>query len=204
QRGDHPAGAALAVAAETRRARAVARARRDALPADEHADASKAITARCLADPLVATSRSVFAFLSAAQEVHTHDIVDALLARGATVLVPYLVDRETMLAVPFPGWAQLTPGRLGILSPPPAPAWTGRVDLVLVPGLAFTIAGARLGYGGGYYDRWLATQRPRHTAALAFECQLCTTLPCAPHDQPLERIFTEQRTIECGRAADSR
>lgn len=141
----------------------------------------------------------MFAFVSTAAEVDTHVLIDALLARGQRVLVPLLADRTTMLAVPFPGWARLVPGQLGILTPPAAPPWPRAPDMVLVPGLAFTPAGARLGYGGGYYDRWLARHRPRHIAALAYEAQLFESLPGGAHDQPVPRIFSEARTIECNR-----
>jgi len=184
-------------AAAKRRARALARARRDGLDATERATASAAIRARCLADARLAASEVVFAFISTADEVDTHALIDALLARGQRVLVPLLADRTAMLAVPFPGWARLAPGKLGILTPPQAPAWPHAPDTVLVPGLAFTPAGARLGYGGGYYDRWLAHHRPRHVAALAFEAQLVETLPGSAHDQRVARIFSESRTLEC-------
>jgi len=186
------------LAAAKRRARALARARRDALGASRRATASAAIRVRCLADAELAASDVVFVFLSTAEEVDTHVLVDALRARGQRVLVPFLADRSTMLAVPFPGWRHLAPGKLGILAPAAAPAWPDTPDMALVPGLAFTAAGARLGYGGGYYDRWLAHHRPRRVAALAFEAQLFESLPGSAHDQPVPRIFSESRTLECG------
>lgn len=142
-------------------------------------------------------------FLATAQEVATRAIVDTLRTRGCVVLVPLVIDRTTMHAVPFPGWEDLAPGALGIPAPPPAPAWAGVVDVVLVPGLAFTPDGARLGYGGGYYDRWLAAHQPAQRVALAFERQLTATLPHAAHDQPLDRIFTEVRTIDCRASPDA-
>ena len=67
-----------------------------------------------------------------------------------------------------------------------------RVDLILVPGLAFTDDGARLGRGGGCYDRLLANC-PAHTRRIGvcFATQLVASLPVEPHDQRVERVITE-------------
>ena len=91
--------------------------------------------------------RVVFAYLSKADEAGTRTVINQLLASGIDVLVPSLVDRTTMVATRFPGWDALRPGALGILVPPSLEACTDEVDLGLVPGLAFSNHGARLGYG---------------------------------------------------------
>ena len=66
------------------------------------------------------------------------------------------------------------------------------VDLILVPGLAFTRDGARLGRGGGYYDRLLANIPARtHRIGVCFAAQILATLPTEPHDQRVERVITE-------------
>ena len=71
-----------------------------------------------------------------------------------------------------------------------------RVDLLLVPGLAFTRDGHRLGRGGGYYDRLLA-QCPPHTRTLGvcFATQLVTDLPVEPHDRRVQRVITESHLV---------
>lgn len=78
----------------------------------------------------------------------------------------------------------------GLIEPeggPPAPP----PDLILVPGLAFTRDGRRLGRGGGFYDRWLATQSGIPTLGICFSCQLVDALPIEMHDVRLDAILTE-------------
>jgi len=141
--------------------------------------------------------RVVFAYLSKAGEVGTRTVIEHLLAEGITLVVPSLVDRTRMVATRFPGWQALRPGALGILTPPSKEACTETVDLVLVPGLAFSTRGARLGYGAGYYDRWLAAHPAATRVGLAFEYQLSEQVPVAAHDEPLDYLVTERRLIAC-------
>lgn len=70
------------------------------------------------------------------------------------------------------------------LAPPP--------DLVLVPGVAFSPAGARLGRGGGFYDRWLARHPGVITVGVAFSCQVVEHLPGESHDLHVQAVLTEQ------------
>ena len=70
------------------------------------------------------------------------------------------------------------------------------IDFVLVPGVAFDLAGRRLGYGGGYYDRLLPLLSPRAArVAGAFELQLVDRVPAAPHDVAVDAIVTESRAL---------
>lgn len=179
------------------RLRAEAQARRAALTPTVRRHASQRIENTCRAEQAVAQTGAIFVYVSTATEVETHALIDAFVAAGRTILVPLVRDRQTMLAVPFPGWQPMRRGALGILSPPPTPAYTGKITAALVPGLAFTTTGARLGYGGGYYDRWL-TLHPGTTAiALAFDIQIVEKLAVAAHDVRIARIITESGALDC-------
>ncbi|CCP22280.1 5-formyltetrahydrofolate cyclo-ligase [Bacillus velezensis UCMB5036] len=68
------------------------------------------------------------------------------------------------------------------------------IDLVIVPGVAFDREGFRIGYGGGYYDRYLSGYKGR-TVSLLFDCQLTDRIPRMPHDIPVDKIVTESETI---------
>ncbi len=85
----------------------------------------------------------------------------------------------------------LRPGKMGI--PEPAPHTRAvkpeEIDLLIVPGVAFTLAGGRLGYGGGYYDRFLPRCQRARILALAFAEQLESALPTEPHDLSIPEII---------------
>ena len=94
----------------------------------------------------------------------------------------------------------LRPGALGVLEPSPEQriALTPEsFDLVIVPGVAFDRFGGRLGYGKGYYDRFL-DQTSAFRLALAFDFQLLETVPTEMHDVPMDGILTENGFYFCG------
>lgn len=150
--------------------------------------------------PQVVQAQAVFLFVSHGSEVQTHPLIDALLAMGKRVAVPLILPRKDdpdrrMLAVPIASMDDLVPGVMGILSPPrPNTESSFTPDLVLAPGVAFARASpgrvVRLGYGGGYYDRYLARHPGVATVGLAFEEQLVAALPETPHDVPLQSLVT--------------
>jgi 5-formyltetrahydrofolate cyclo-ligase len=96
-------------------------------------------------------------------------------------------------------WADLVPGPMGIPQPP-ASAPLVTPDLLLVPLLATTLDGIRLGQGGGYYDRTLAALRakgPVTAVGMAWEVQIADMLPQEPWDQRLDMVATPARLVDC-------
>lgn len=96
-------------------------------------------------------------------------------------------------------WHELVPGFQGIPEPP-ANAPRVEPDLLLVPLIAVTLAGVRLGQGRGYYDRALAAlrrRRPVLAIGLAWECQIAPALPADAWDMPLDMIATPGRLVDC-------
>jgi 5-formyltetrahydrofolate cyclo-ligase len=81
--------------------------------------------------------------------------------------------------------------RFGMLEPDPdlPEIGPGEIDIVLVPGVAFDWRGGRMGFGGGYYDRFLPTT-PALRVGVTYDSCLVDTLPCAEHDQPMDWIVT--------------
>lgn len=195
---------------DLRQAKAELRARmaaaRDAIPPAERARASAAILERLLALPEWQAAGTVFVYVSFRSEVDTRGILSAALARGrvcgparkSRVLVPRVVRaRGEIDACEIYSLDDLAPGGWGILEPadPAAPAADpSEVDLVILPGLAFDAAGARLGYGAGYYDRYLRRTRPDCArVAVAYQAQILPEVPAGPHDERVGAIVTEDR-----------
>jgi 5-formyltetrahydrofolate cyclo-ligase len=96
-------------------------------------------------------------------------------------------------------WSTLVPGFQNIPEPP-AGAPRVEPDLLLVPLIAVTLSGVRLGQGRGYYDRALArlrSRRPVLAIGLAWECQIAPALPAEPWDMPLDLVATPERLVDC-------
>jgi len=122
-----------------------------------------------------------------------------LLENGRHVALPWFADRESPMQFrrwtdPF-GDSDLEPGPWGALQPP-ATAEAVVPDAVFVPLLGFTAQGARLGQGGGHYDRWLEAHPGTMALGLGWDCQLCPSLPVEPHDAHLHGVVTPTRFYE--------
>jgi len=189
--------------------RATVQAARAALGAARRAELSARITAHLLALPAVVSPGTLAGYLSIGDEFDTSVFLQKALAAGHRLVLPRMVDpdspliRRLMLHVVSDMAADTVPGRWGIREPDPArcPAVQAtEVDLILVPGLAFDLRGARLGYGAGYYDRLLVSLRPDCVRISAsFLVQLVDRVPVEPHDQPIGMLVTEGGAKVTGR-----
>lgn len=143
--------------------------------------------------PALGQAHRVMTYLSIGWEVDTWGLVDELLRRGKEVYVP-VVQKEPKALLPtlFTSKDDLMPAAFGILEPKPgAPTVPAQVlDLVIVPGLAFTSEGYRIGYGGGYYDR-LLDQTRAPTVGLVYSGFIRSFDP-DPWDRPVHFLATEE------------
>lgn len=146
------------------------------------------------AQPAWQSAESVFCFVGALHEPDTMPILQGALSAGKQLLVPRIAGPGQMQLVPLQSLEQLQPGAFGILEPPQAlpavPAGSG-VQLAVLPCLAATRSGARLGHGGGYYDRFLANYSGRRLI-LCPEALLAQSLPTGPLDEPAQAVLTEK------------
>jgi 5-formyltetrahydrofolate cyclo-ligase len=173
---------------------------RDAIPPAERERLAGPITARFLDLPEVVSARSVMAFSSFGSEVPTIGVIDGLLARGVLVLLPAIVDGELEARRYEPG-GEMTPTSFGALEPVGDAIDPTVIDVVCTPAVAFDRSGNRVGYGGGFYDRFLPRTRPDTVrAGLAFERQVVDEeLPLGRSDQRVDVVVTESETIRCRR-----
>lgn len=156
---------------------------------------------RLAAQAFFGEARVVALYAAQPFEVPTAPLFEALRRRGARCAYPRLVPgrrelelrevRSLEALARAPGLPVLEPGPEAPLVP------LEDVDLVLVPGVAFTLLGDRLGRGGGYYDATLARMPGALRVGLAFECSLVPALPVDAHDLRVERVVTERRVITC-------
>jgi len=182
-------------------------AERDRISAESLKRWSQAITDRVLALPALASPSVVFVYMHFRSEVRTFELIRALLARGSTVCVPRTLSGQSRLQavrISDPD-KDVAPGYCGI--PEPLPDLPARavvapsdIDAVIVPGSVFDPRGGRLGYGGGYYDRFLGLECPEAPRiALAFELQVVAKVPAEPHDQDMDFVVTEENLYDCRR-----
>ncbi|MCL2297053.1 MAG: 5-formyltetrahydrofolate cyclo-ligase [Proteobacteria bacterium] len=204
---------------ETQRAKQEIRRRvlalRDGLSADERAAHSQRIAQRIMVLPSFLAARTVLLFHPFGSEWEATLLVQEALQNGKTVVLPRVLSNQgtsrRMVLQTIEDIARDTaPGMRGIFEPlPERPVVSpGAIDWVLVPGVAFTPRGDRLGYGGGFYDQLLPqmTARvlrhvPRHVPHIAgaFDVQIVDALPTDPHDCPMDAIYTERRVLHCAR-----
>ncbi len=172
---------------------------RAALDHSERARLSRAITASLLTLPEFERARCVLAYLSFGSEFDTSEFMRALQSRGCGLVLPRIDLARRNLSLYRVGDPELDtlPGVWGIREPDPErcpPADLGEIHAVLVPGVAFTPGGGRLGYGGGFYDTLIRGWHSRvPLIAPAFELQVVQDLPLGPDDQLIDAVVTEAR-----------
>lgn len=158
------------------------------------AEASRSITRQVLDLPAWQNANTVMAYVSMPEEPDTGELINAALEDGKTLLLPCCTDREKMVAVPVKDPAGLTAGKLGIPEPAPPPEGTEipEPELILVPCVAATANGVRLGHGAGYYDRFLA-EHGGMTVCLCFQHLMYADLPAEATDVPVDLVITDLR-----------
>jgi 5-formyltetrahydrofolate cyclo-ligase len=175
---------------------------REKLGAEEREHKSAKIRSRMMEFPLYQQAKHLFTFVPFREEVNIRSLIDNSIARNKQVSIPKtdpLLKRITPHL--FTGWELLVKGPYGILEPDGAQAVKTEhrlIDFMLLPGVAFTRNGHRLGYGGGYYDRFLQgmIQRPP-LVAVAFTEQVVEALPIEEHDVRIDFLITDQELIDC-------
>ena len=166
-------------------------AKKRAMTAAEIEAKSAFLAEKLFAHPLYREAPSLYAYLSYNQEVRTEPILRRCLADGKRVAVPKVLDDGTRME--FLWLDDLTAVAEGYCKIP-EPIADGPVAddpraLILMPGLAFDREGGRMGYGGGFYDRYLADHPGHPTVALCYGFQLLPHVEMADHDIPVDAVL---------------
>lgn len=132
----------------------------------------------------------IYAYVSYNQEVSTFEFMRQVLADGKTLLVPKVYE-DVMRFHEISDLDELRPGAYGIMEPDNEKFDTVGQGFMLLPGLAFDRKGHRLGYGGGFYDKYLNENPCHHKTALAYDFQVFEEIPFEAYDIPVDCLVTE-------------
>jgi 5-formyltetrahydrofolate cyclo-ligase len=178
------------------RVRQAMRERREAMTPGERLEKSRRICG--FVRDLIRDGETVMVYSSKELEVNTRPLLDELLARENPVIVPIIVKADVSLRLSY-----LEDPSVLVIStfsvPEPIgseiPARAEDVDTIILPMLGFDRRGARLGYGAGYYDRFLARNPRIRRIGIAFACQEAEEVPCEASDIHMNCIITEDGIV---------
>ncbi len=173
--------------------RRLLRARAQLRPAARAADAATAC--RTIADlPSVIAARAVLGYAAFGSELRVDALLEALLAGGIAVHLPWVDGDELGVARVSGLTDDLVPGWRGVREPAAdrrRPVRLNTLDVVVAPGVGFDFGGRRLGYGGGHFDRLLSRLRPGAVViGVAFDEQVVDVVPTQAHDRAMDVVVT--------------
>lgn len=151
---------------------------------------------RVLSLDIIREAPVVFAYVSFKSEVDTHQIIESLISRGQRVAVPKIQD-GVMMFYEIHSMDDLESGTMGILEPIVCEdeIVPQMHDVILVPGVVFDKRLYRIGYGGGFYDKYMAVHKNIKTVGLAYDIQIVDSIAIEPWDRGVDIILTEKQMI---------
>ncbi len=165
------------------------KAKKRAMTAQEIEAAGVRLMEKFLATEQYQNAGTLYGYMPYNQEVRTVPILEQALADGKRVAVPKVYGDE-MRFIYVEDLTAMEKSDYGIPEPvADAPVADDPYALVLMPGLAFTPQGQRIGYGGGYYDKFLAQEPAHPTVALCYEFQVVESLPVEKFDIPVDCVL---------------
>ena len=168
--------------------RAQIRKLKRAMTEEQIVEASARLGELFLETPEYKTAKTIYGYLPYNQEVRTVPMLEQALRDGKKVAVPKCYGDE-MRFIYMDDLSKVAPGYADIPEPiADDPVADDKTALVLMPGMAFTEKGDRMGYGGGFYDKFLAAEPEHPTVALCYAFQMVESLPTEEYDIPVDRV----------------
>lgn len=165
------------------------RERKRAMTEEEIVERSNALAEKFYNSPAYQAASTIYGYLPYNQEVRTVPMLQRALDEGKRVAVPKVYGEE-MRFIYLEDLTQVSKGYAGIPEPiADAPVADDKKALVLMPGLAFDPQGHRIGYGGGFYDKFLAKEPHHPTLALCYEFQMQAHLDTEEFDIPVDTVL---------------
>ena len=165
-----------------------------ALPLEQKQAMDQALTDQFLKHPFYQEAKVIATYLSFPHEFQTQELIEQALKDGKKVLIPKTYPRGRMDFVVY-NPQQLVKTSFGLLEPQGdlEVVDASQIDLIHVPGLVFTTKGYRIGYGGGYYDRYLK-HFSGHTLSTIYPCQIQDFIP-ENHDIPVQEVLIDEGNL---------
>ena len=165
-----------------------------AIPRTQKVTMDLALTERLLQHPFYQEAKVIASYLSFPHEFQTQELIEQALRDCKKVLIPKTYSKGRMDFVIYDP-QQLVKTSFGLLEPQGdlEVVDASQIDLIHVPGLAFTTKGNRIGYGGGYYDRYLE-HFTGHTLSTIYPCQIRDFIP-EDHDIPVQEVLIDERNL---------
>nr|WP_320160503.1 5-formyltetrahydrofolate cyclo-ligase [uncultured Methanoregula sp.] len=176
--------------------REILRRKKDAMLPEERLEKSQGICRHLMG--IIRDNETVMAYTSKEKEVNTEPLIRALFMRGNPVVVPIIVKEDVSLRLSYiRDFSALVPSTFGVPEPigSEIPAAAEDLDMIILPMLGFDRAGGRIGYGAGYYDRFLSKNPELRKIGIAFACQEVETLPQEENDIRMDVIVTEDGIV---------
>ena len=165
-----------------------------AIPREQKQAMDQALTDQFLKHPFYQEAKVIATYLSFPHEFQTQGLIEQALKDGKKVLIPKTYPKGRMDFVVY-NPQQLVKTSFGLLEPQGnlEVVDASQIDLIHVPGLAFTTEGYRIGYGGGYYDRYLK-HFSGHTLSTIYPCQIKDFIP-ENHDIPVQEVLIDEGNL---------
>ena len=169
---------------------------RNKLSANDVLEKSESIYYRLLLLKEFEEANTIFVYLSYGREVYTDKIIECLLSKEKNVLVPKCnIQTETMMPVRINDFSQLITGSYNIREPIHSKVYCGKIDLAIIPGIAFDIFGNRIGHGKGYYDKFLENTNVCKIGLCYSDCLSNIKIPCKDTDIAMDYIITDREVV---------
>lgn len=160
-------------------------------------DKSEKICKSFLALPQYQNANLLYIYMDFKNEVITKQIIVDAHQKGKKVAIPKVVKDQIIFYYLEPNDRELKEGYFGIREPKIAKPVEDKSGIMVVPGIAFDERGYRVGYGKGYYDRYLQDNEVAQKISLVLELQMVMQVPYDAYDIPVDFIITEKRVINC-------
>lgn len=163
-------------------------------------EASRLAEEKFLKSDFYKRSEAIFTFLSYGSEIDTYLIVERALSDKKLVALPYMTGRpHEMVFIKINSLSDIVKNKIGIYEPvynEENIVVSDENTIIIVPGLVFDLKGYRIGYGGGYYDKYLSENTYMLSAGLAYDFQITDRLPSDEYDVRTDLIITDRRVIK--------